>query len=62
MEKKDYFTEYKLEWFEQNKLDEMTHDKLTKLLSYVRREGIKKYTISGFNQHKEWKILIKIGK
>ena len=45
MEKKDYFTEYKLEWFEKDKLDEMIHDKLTKLLSYVRREGIKKYTI-----------------
>ena len=62
MEKKDYFTEFKLEWFDNNKPEEIFNTRMTKLLSYAKREGIKRYTISGFNQNKEWKMLIKIGK
>lgn len=62
MENKDFYTEYKLEWFDNDKPDEMTNDKLTKLLRFVRLQNIKRYTISGLNQKKEWKILIKIGK
>jgi ribosomal protein S15P/S13E len=42
--------------------EEIFNTRMMKLLSYVKREGIKKYVISGLNQNKEWKILIKIGK
>lgn len=62
MEKKEYFTEFKLECFDSNKEEEIFNTRMMKLLSYVKREGIKKYVISGLNQNKEWKILIKIGK
>lgn len=62
MENKDFYTEYKLEWFDNNRPQEMTHNRLAKLLKFVRLQNIKTYTISGFNQKKEWRILIKIGK
>lgn len=57
---KDIFTEYKVEWFVKDELNEMSHNKLIKVLKFIRIEDIKKYTISGFNQDKIWKILIKL--
>lgn len=57
---KDIFTEYKLDWFVKDKLEEMTHDKLIKILKFIRLNNIKRYTISGLTKH-TWKVLIKIG-
>lgn len=57
---KDIFIEYKLNWIDdKGNPDELLHDKLIKILKYVRLQNIKKYTITGFNK-KEWKILINI--
>ena len=44
-EDKDVFMEYKLEWTEDGEPQEMFHDKLRKLLRYIRMEFG-----GGFNQ------------
>lgn len=61
-ESKDVFLEYKLEWFENREPQEMIHDKLSKILRFVRMESIRDYTISGQTTTGEWKVILKIGK
>ena len=61
-EDKDVFMEYKLEWTEDGEPQEMFHDKLSKLLRFIRMESIRDYTISGETSTGEWKIILKIGK
>ena len=61
-ENKDVFYEYLLEFTENGKLVEMFNDKLSKLLRFIRIEGIKNYTIKGITRSGEHKIILKIGK
>ena len=61
-ENKDVFLEYKLEWVENGQPQEMLHDRLSKLLRFVRMESIRDYTISGETNTGEWKLVLKIGK
>jgi hypothetical protein len=61
-ENRDVFYEYLLEFTEDGKPEEMFNDKLSKLLRFIRMEGIKSYTIKGINRSGEHKIILKIGK
>jgi hypothetical protein len=61
-ENKDVFHEYLLEFTEDGKPEELFHSRLSKLLRFVRMEGIKNYTIKGITRSGEHKIMLKIGK
>jgi hypothetical protein len=61
-ENKDVFMEYLLEFTEDGKPEELYNSRLTKLLRFVRTEGIKNYTIKGITRSGEGKIVLKIGK
>lgn len=61
-ENRDVFYEYLLEFTEDGKPEEMFNDKLSKLLRFIRIEGIKNYTIKGITRSGEHKIILKIGK
>jgi hypothetical protein len=61
-ENKDVFMEYLLEFTEDGKPEELFNDRLSKLLRFVRVEGIKDYTIKGITKSGEIKIVLKIGK
>lgn len=59
---KDVFIEYKLEWLSKEGPDEMTHERLTAILKYIRTINIKEYKISGMTKDGEWKLIMRIGK
>jgi hypothetical protein len=61
-ENKDVFMEYLLEFTENGKPEELYSSRLTKLLRFVRMEGLKDYTIKGITRSAEHKIILKIGK
>jgi len=61
-ENKDVFMEYLLEFTENGKPEELYNSRLTKLLRFVRMEGLKDYTIKGITRSGESKIVLKIGK
>jgi len=61
-ENKDVFIEYKLEWFENGESQEMFHDKLSKILRFVRMESIRSYKVIGQTTAGEWKLVLNIGK
>lgn len=61
-ENKDVFMEYLLEFTENGKPEELYNSRLTKLLRFVRMEGLKDYTIKGITKSGESKIVLKIGK
>jgi hypothetical protein len=61
-ENKDVFMEYLLEFTENGKPEELYNTRLSKLLRFVRMEGLKDYTIKGITQTGENKIILKIGK
>jgi hypothetical protein len=61
-ENKDIFIEYLLEFTEDGKPAELYNTRLSKLLRFVRMEGIRDYTIKGITQTGENKIMLKIGK
>jgi hypothetical protein len=61
-ENKDVFMEYILEFTENGEPEELYNTRLSKLLRFVRMEGLKDYTISGQTSTGEWKIILKIGK
>ena len=61
-ENKDVFMEYLLEFTENGKPEELFNDRLSKLLRFVRVEGIRDYTIKGITKSGETKIVLKIGK
>jgi hypothetical protein len=61
-ENKDVFMEYLLEFTEDGKPEELFNDRLSKLLRFVRVEGIRDYTIKGITKSGETKIVLKIGK
>lgn len=61
-ENKDVFMEYLLEFTEDGKPEELFNDRLSKLLRFVRVEGIRDYTIKGITKSGEIKIVLKIGK
>lgn len=61
-ENKDVFMEYILEFTEDGKPEELYNSRLTKLLRFVRMEGLKDYTIKGITRSGESKIILKIGK
>lgn len=61
-ENKDVFMEYLLEFTEDGKPTELFNTRLSRLLRFVRAEGLKSYTIKGINQSGENKILLKIEK
>lgn len=54
--------EYLLEFTEDGKPTELFNTRLSRLLRFVRAEGLKSYTIKGINQSGENKILLKIEK
>ena len=61
-ENKDVFMEYILEFTEDGKPEEFSSNRLSKLLRFIRIEGIKDYTINGITKSGETKIVLKIGK
>ena len=61
-ENKDVFMEYLLEFTEDGKPEELFNSRLSKLLRFVRVEGIKNYTIKGMTKSGETKLVLKIGK
>ena len=61
-ENKDVFMEYLLEFTEDGKPEELSSNRLSKLLRFIRIEGIKSYTIKGITKSGETKIVLKIGK
>ena len=61
-ENKDVFMEYILEFTENGKPEELFNNRLSKLLRFVRMEGIKNYTIKGITKSGDTKIVLKIGK
>jgi hypothetical protein len=61
-ENKDVFMEYLLEFTEDGKPEELFNSRLSKLLRFVRVEGIKNYTIKGTTKSGETKLVLKIGK
>jgi len=61
-ENKDVFMEYLLEFTEDSKLEELFNTRLSKLLRFVRVEGIKDYTIKGITKSGDTKLVLKIGK
>ena len=61
-ENKDVFMEYLLEFTEDSKPEELFNTRLSKLLRFVRVEGIKDYTIKGITRSGDTKLVLKIGK
>lgn len=61
-ENKDVFIEYKLEWLENGEPQEMFHDKLSKILRFIRMESIRNYKVLGQTTTGEWKLVLNIGK
>jgi len=61
-ENKDVFMEYLLEFTEDSKPEELFNTRLSKLLRFVRVEGIKDYTIKGITKSGDTKLVLKIGK
>lgn len=61
-ENKDVFMEYILEFTENGKPEELFNNRLSKLLRFIRMEGIKNYTIKGITKSGDTKIVLKIGK
>ena len=61
-ENKDVFMEYVLEFTENGEPEELYNTRLSKLLRFVRMEGLKDYTIKGKTSTDEWKIVLKVGK
>jgi hypothetical protein len=61
-ENKDVFMEYILEFTEDGKPEELFNNRLSKLLRFIRMEGIKNYTIKGITKSGDTKIVLKIGK
>jgi hypothetical protein len=61
-ESKDVFMEYLLEFTENGEPQELSNTRLSKLLRFVRMEGIRDYTIKGITKEGESKIMLKIGK
>ena len=61
-ENKDVFMEYLLEFTEDSKPEELFNTRLSKLLRFVRVEGIKDYTINGITKSGDTKLVLKIGK
>lgn len=61
-ESKDVFMEYLLEFTEDSKPEELFNTRLSKLLRFVRVEGIKDYTIKGITKSGDTKLVLKIGK
>jgi hypothetical protein len=61
-ENKDVFMEYLLEFTEDSKSEELFNTRLSKLLRFVRVEGIKDYTIKGITKSGDTKLVLKIGK
>jgi len=57
-EPKDVFIEYCLEYFDSDGPDTLFRDKLSYLLSYVKRNNIRSYTIKGY-KNGEWIVMIK---
>jgi hypothetical protein len=55
---KDVFMEYCLEYVDSDGPDTLYNDKLTYLLKYIRRHGLRSYTIKGF-KNGEWQVMIK---
>ena len=61
-ENKDVFMEYILEFTEDGKPEELFNNRLSKLLRFIRMEGIKNYTIKGITKSGDTKIVLKIEK
>lgn len=61
-ENRDVFMEYLLEFTEDGKPEELSSNRLSKLLKFIRMQGIKNYTIKGITKSGETKIVLKIGK
>jgi hypothetical protein len=61
-ENKDVFIEYLLEFTEDGRPEELFDTKLSRLLRFIRVEGIRNYTIKGLTKSGETKIVLKIEK
>ncbi len=61
-ENKDVFHEYKLEWYENSIPQEIFDTRLSRLLRFVRVEGIRSYTIIGITRNGDTKLVLKTEK